>query len=90
VATWNIVSFFGELSLLWIVYKLVPSLSVKKTRDSGVSMEKKEAEKDDDSIRVQQKLLMLTVSRTNSGIILSGHFSLTANKYIPRFTMSTA
>lgn len=34
VAVWNVVSFFGELGLLWIVYKLVPSLSVKKVRDS--------------------------------------------------------
>ena len=34
VALWNIVSFFGELGLLWIVYKLVPTLAVKKFRGS--------------------------------------------------------
>lgn len=48
VAVWNVVSFFGELSLLWIVYKLVPSLSVKKVRDSVVDEDKK----DEDSIKV--------------------------------------
>ncbi len=32
VAAWNIVSFFGELGLLLIVYKLVPSLATKKLR----------------------------------------------------------
>lgn len=33
VATWNIVSFFGELGLLCIVYKMIPSLAIKKFRD---------------------------------------------------------
>ena len=32
VAGWNVVSFFGELILVWMVYKLVPTLAVKKSR----------------------------------------------------------
>lgn len=36
VAAWNIVSFFGELCLLWIVYKLIPSLAFKKFRCSKI------------------------------------------------------
>lgn len=32
VAIWNVISFFGELGLLWIAYKLIPSLAVKKLR----------------------------------------------------------
>ncbi len=33
VAVWNLVSFFGELGLLWIVYKLIPNLAIKKVRN---------------------------------------------------------
>ncbi|XP_019851220.1 PREDICTED: solute carrier family 40 member 1-like [Amphimedon queenslandica] len=33
IGLWNIVSYFGELSLLTIVYKLIPSLADKKLRD---------------------------------------------------------
>ena len=32
VAVWNVVSFFGELFLVWLVYRLVPTLAVKKLR----------------------------------------------------------
>ena len=37
IAAWNILSYFGELGLLIIVYKLVPSLSIKKLRKSVVA-----------------------------------------------------
>ncbi len=32
VAGWNIVSFFAELGLVWMVYKLIPPLAKKKLR----------------------------------------------------------
>lgn len=48
VAVWNIVSFFGELGLLWIVYQLIPSLSIKKARVSVVHSDQREADNTDD------------------------------------------
>lgn len=33
VAAWNIISFFGELGLLWVVYKQIPTLAIKKVRN---------------------------------------------------------
>ena len=32
VAGWNVVSFFGELLLVWLVYRMIPTLAVKKMR----------------------------------------------------------
>ena len=32
IGGWNVVSFFGELSLMYIVYRLVPTLTIKKLR----------------------------------------------------------
>ena len=32
VAAWNVVSFFAELGLVWLVYRWVPALAVKKFR----------------------------------------------------------
>lgn len=49
VAIWNMVSFFGELGLLWIVYRLVPNLSVKKIRHSTLNEDKKKQDVNDDS-----------------------------------------
>lgn len=49
VAIWNVVSFFGELGLLWIVYKLVPSLSIKKVRDSVITHEDKKVQDEESS-----------------------------------------
>ena len=34
VAVWNVISFFGELSLLWVVYRMVPTLAIKRLRSS--------------------------------------------------------
>ena len=34
IAAWNILSFFGELGLLYLVYMLVPALRVKRVRNS--------------------------------------------------------
>ena len=45
VAAWNIVSFFAELGLLWVVYRLIPPLAIKKTRHSKASAE---SDKDDE------------------------------------------
>lgn len=36
VAFWNFLSFFGEFGLLWIVYKSIPGLAIKKIRNSVV------------------------------------------------------
>lgn len=32
IGLWNVISFFGELSLLVVVYRLVPALAIKKLR----------------------------------------------------------
>ena len=32
VAGWNVVSFFGELFLIWLVYRMIPTLAIKKIR----------------------------------------------------------
>ena len=32
VAGWNVVSFFMELFLVWLVYRMIPTLAVKKLR----------------------------------------------------------
>ena len=32
VAGWNVVSFFAELLLVWLVYRMIPTLAIKKTR----------------------------------------------------------
>ena len=53
VAVWNVVSFFGEIGLLWIVYKLIPSLSIKKVRGRDLvvkSEDSEEATQDDNKV----------------------------------------
>lgn len=50
VAVWNIVSFFGELGLLWIVYKFIPGLAIKKVRRSKISDASKRRNEDDDEV----------------------------------------
>lgn len=37
VAAWNIVAFFGEVGLLWMVYNLVPRMADKKLRTTSKS-----------------------------------------------------
>ena len=44
VAGWNVVSFFGELSLLWAVYRMLPSLAIKKLRKRQEEEEEEEEE----------------------------------------------
>ena len=39
VAAWNVASFFGELSLLWLVYRMIPTLAVKKYRTPAIDTE---------------------------------------------------
>ena len=51
VAVWNIISFFGELSLLWLVYRLFPALAIKKLRRSS----KQEEDEEGDEPEVQLK-----------------------------------
>lgn len=55
VAIWNIVSFFGELGLLWMVYKLIPTLAAKKLRKlaSSVKMSEYTHDKDDQVYTVE-------------------------------------
>lgn len=36
IGSWNVVSFFGELGILIIVYRLVPALSIKKLRKKSL------------------------------------------------------
>lgn len=54
VAVWNVVSFFGEFGLLWIVYKSIPGLAIKKFRNSGVRVMTEEIE-DEDTSKVKLK-----------------------------------
>lgn len=37
IGLWNVVSFFGELGLLIVVYRLVPALAIKKLRKSSLA-----------------------------------------------------
>ena len=37
VASWNVVSFSAELGLIWLVYRWVPALAVKKLRKSAAT-----------------------------------------------------
>ena len=48
VASWNVISFFGELSLLWLVYKLIPTLAVKKYRKTVVTLEMQKRDSSED------------------------------------------
>lgn len=50
VAVWNVVSFFGELGLLWIIYKLMPSLAKKKLRKSNKEERLKDEENNEQVI----------------------------------------
>ena len=48
VASWNVISFFGELFLLWLVYRLIPTLTVKKYRKTAVVLEMQKRESSED------------------------------------------
>ena len=48
VASWNVVSFFGELCLLWLVYRLIPTLTVKKYRKTAVALEMQKRDSSED------------------------------------------
>ena len=48
VASWNVISFFGELSLLWLLYKLIPTLAVKKYRKTVVTLEMQKRDSSED------------------------------------------
>lgn len=55
VAGWNVVSFFGELLLVWLVYRMIPTLAVKKLRrqstiDMTGLMEEDEDESEDQQV----------------------------------------
>jgi iron-regulated transporter 1 len=55
VAGWNVISFFCELLLVWLVYRLIPTLAVKKTRkqstiDMTGLMEEEEGEGEEVSV----------------------------------------
>ena len=56
VAVWNIVSFFAELGLVWLVYHWVPALAVKKLRQpSNVSDALIEKEEEGDQEEGQKR-----------------------------------
>ena len=44
IGLWNVISFFGELSLLYAVYRLLPALKIKKFRSQA---EKKKGKEDE-------------------------------------------
>ena len=47
VAGWNIVSFFAELTLIWIVYRLIPPLANKKLRKRSEVTEEESKENEE-------------------------------------------
>ena len=60
VAVWNVISFFGELSLLWVVYRMVPALAIKRLRSSP----KQEVEEEDEP-QVQLKPSHAAITKKN-------------------------
>ena len=52
IGSWNVISFFGELTILIIVYHLVPALSIKKLRKKSLAEDNSE---DDNSEEVKMK-----------------------------------
>ena len=46
VAGWNVVSFFGELGLVWQLYRMIPTLAVKKYRKPAVDIEMQKGQED--------------------------------------------
>ena len=59
IAGWNVVSFVGELGLLWAVYRMVPSLAIKKLRKGTLVVvdgeEKDDEEKENGEVEVAVK-----------------------------------
>ena len=59
IAGWNVVSFVGELGLLWAVYRMVPSLAIKKLRKGTFVVvdgeEKDDKEKENGEVEVAVK-----------------------------------
>ena len=50
VAGWNVASFFLELSLVWLVYRMVPPLAVKKKRKPSLAFAKEEEEEEEEEV----------------------------------------
>ncbi len=48
VAGWNIVSFFAELGLIWLVYRLIPPLANKKLHKKSEVVEEDNDETKED------------------------------------------
>lgn len=68
IGSWNVIFFFGELSILVIVYYLVPALSIKKLRKKSLAEDNSE---DDNSEEVKMKpsLHQQTTSLTSAKCI---------------------
>ena len=67
IAGWNIVSFFGELSLLWAVYRMIPSLAVKKLRKGTLVVV--DGEEKDDKEEENGELEVAAVKKPSLGFV---------------------
>ncbi len=68
VAGWNIVSFFAELGLVWMVYRLIPPLANKKLRSkrSEVTEEDSDETKEDDGVLLEPVVVTTKSSQLKS------------------------
>ena len=64
IGIWNVVSFFGELSLLFLVYKLVPALANKRLR--GKTDLSDDDEEEEEEVEVKLKPSHVQESSPNS------------------------
>ena len=65
IGIWNVVSFFGELSLLFLVYKLVPALANKRLRGK-TNLSDDEEEEEEEEVEVKLKPSHVQESSPNS------------------------
>ena len=68
IGSWNVVSFFGELSILVIVYHLVPALSIKKLRKKSLAEDSSE-DNDTEEVKMKPSLHQKTTSLTSTKCI---------------------
>lgn len=68
IGSWNVVSFFGELGILIIVYRLVPALSIKKLRKKSL-VEDNSEDNNTEEVKMKPSLHQKTTSLTSTKCI---------------------
>ena len=82
IAAWNIVSFFGELGLLWAVYKMLPSLAVKRLRKGTRVVEAKDEDEEKDEEEKYVKFSPIDNKKSSkSTLVCLGYCSKLATPY---------